>query len=371
MISSANRHCWSPLEPFTSGFSCSLNIDGQAQSRMCLHEVGKRLVEVYLAVEHLYPFGEGDCLTRQTSVVLPKGKIFSFNQRGAHLIQIQRFLSSEDDSFVHCYHASFFPNLHQLGVAQLWGRNFKRPWRSPSSTGARALLQTVESSEKSFNVRIPTITNKEWKNNTQTPFGLGHQRMSVIFFVSPHMRGQYQTMLWCIAQPEPKLTRLLFQSFSRFFCTKVQSSSNSTLVTFRSRNNKFSTSSLCLAARRNQASIVSGFTSRTSAMPLTLNPFSKSLRARSTLSSGVRRSKKTVPVLSLKTVLQFLQMNFLSLPLWLAYVPFDTMLPASVLPYRSHWRLGQNTSLYAGAFPRLPILSLLFFWLTQYRRWGR
>jgi hypothetical protein len=90
---------------------------------------------------------------------------------------------------------------------------------------------------------------------------------------------------------------------------------------------KASTSSLCSAARLSQNKTVSGFDPNTPAMPRTLIPLSNSLSARISLSSGVQRPKKTVPIRSLNTLPQILQVNPCTLPLMVEYVPLDTRFP--------------------------------------------
>jgi hypothetical protein len=87
----------------------------------------------------------------------------------------------------------------------------------------------------------------------------------------------------------------IFHSLRRFFFTEAQSSSNSTLLTFRSCSKKASTSSLCSAACRGQDKMVSGFCPNITAMPRILNALRKSLSASITLPPGVRRSKKDGP----------------------------------------------------------------------------
>jgi hypothetical protein len=124
----------------------------------------------------------------------------------------------------------------------------------------------------------------------------------------------------------------IFHSLRRFFFTEAQSSSNSTLLTFRSCSKKASTSSLCSAACRGQDKMVSGFCPNITAMPRILNALRKSLSASITLPPGVRRSKKTVPVRSLNTLPQVLQVNLRTRQFLVECVPLNTIFSCFLLP---------------------------------------
>ena len=123
----------------------------------------------------------------------------------------------------------------------------------------------------------------------------------------------------------------IFHSFRRFF-TEVQSSSNSTLLTFRSCSKKASTSSLCSAACRGHDKMVSGFCPKITAMPRILNALRKSLSARITVPPGVRRSKMTVPVHSLNTLPQVLQVNLRTRQFLVECVPLNPLFSCFLLP---------------------------------------
>lgn len=203
-------------------------------------------------IQHFTTFRKPNRLSGQAPVVQTKRKIFPLDKRSAYFIRVNHIFRSKDDSLMSCYHPSIFKNLYQLGITQLRIWNHLRSWRTTRAACTWAILDFVKSANKRLNISIPTVANKKRQRTLQSLFALLYHNLCILIIMVSHMGGQHQTMFGNIAYPYPKLGLFFFHSLKRFLFTKFQNSSNSTLLTFRSRSKKASTSSLCSAARRSQ-----------------------------------------------------------------------------------------------------------------------
>jgi hypothetical protein len=314
---------------------------------------------LFQPIEHLRKL-QG--LAVQSSIFLTNGKIEPFQKRGAHVLHVNVLRISKNPSLLYPYHSISLSNFDYLCIAQLSIRFHDWPAWSTSTTCAWHFHQTMKSLQQDLTICIPAMAHKQRQCPRKSSLGLLHHFIGIFLFMPSHMGSQYQSILWGKAYPNPDLPRLLCHCLSCFFSTKLQSSSNSTLLILRSRNNQLLTCSLCSAARPNHRKTVSGLLPNTSAIPRTLIPLTKSFNAISTFSSLVRRSKKTVPVRSLNTLPQPRQIYFLTPPLRVEYLPLATTLPIPVFWKYIQSALGQKTWGNDGALPRFPILSQLLPW---------
>jgi hypothetical protein len=282
--------------------------------------------------QHFTAFRKPHRLSGQALVVLTKRNFFPLDKRSAYAHHGTHIFRSKDDSLLRCHYPSMFTTLYQLGITQFRILNHLMPWRSTREACTWAILAFVKSANKRLNISISTVANKKGKGALQSFFSILYQNLCILLIMVSHTGGQHQTMFGNIAYPYPKLALFFFHSLRRFFFTKDQSSSNSTLLTFKSLGKKTSISSLCSAARLSQDKTVSAFDPNTPAMPRTLIPLSNHSSARITLSSGGQRSKKTVPVSSLNTLRQILQVNLRTRLLLVEYVPLDTIISLFFLP---------------------------------------
>ena len=189
-------------------------------------------------IQHFTAFRKPNRLSGQAPVVLAKRKIFPLDKRTAYVIHVNHIFRSKDDSLMSCYYPSIFTNLYQLGITQLRISNYLRSRWATRAACTWAILDLVKSANYRLNTIIPTVANKKGQRTLQSLFALLYHNLCILLIMVSHMGGRHQTMFGNIAYPYPKLALFFFHSLRRFFFTKDQNSSNSTLLTFRSRSKK-------------------------------------------------------------------------------------------------------------------------------------